>query len=339
MAAKPAKMGRTATPGKPLEAGWVPKQASPPPAPARAVLGLGFAIAGTGVAGLAVGGVFGYLAIQAKQQQVDKCPSSSACPDRAGASAAHESAVTKGTISTIAFVAGALATTVGIVLVATDRSATHEAPGPKLSLVTNMGPSAADLRLAVDASYVYASVDDSGGSGTGSIVKVPIAGGSAVTLASGQLNNGELAIDDTYVYWADLGDGTQMHNTDGSIMRVPKAGGSVVTLAANVDGPRSLVLANNFVYFGNWDSIQKVPTTTGAVSTVTTTTGATVLAADASSIYAGGTAELSPVLQLSFAGVEQSTLAATGNLRSLAVDGGMVFWSDLTSLNSIAKMP
>jgi len=109
--------------------------------------GLGFVIAGTGVAGLAVGGVFGYLAIQAKQQQVDKCPSSSACPDRAGASAAHESAVTKGTISTIAFVAGALATSVGIVLVATDRSAAHEAPGPKLSLVTNMGPSAADLRL------------------------------------------------------------------------------------------------------------------------------------------------------------------------------------------------
>jgi hypothetical protein len=209
------------------------------------------------------------------------------------------------------------------------------AGGNAQQLATGIGASS----IAVDASHVYASVDDSGGSGTGSIVKVPIAGGAAVTLASGQLNNGELAIDNTYVYWADLGDGTQMHNTDGSIMRVPKAGGSVVTLAANVDGPRSLVLANNYVYFGNWDSIQKVPTTTGAVSTVTTTTGATVLAADASSIYAGGTAELSPVLQLSFAGVEQSTLAATGNLRSLAVDGGMVFWSDLTSLNSIAKVP
>ena len=109
--------------------------------------GLGFAIAATGVAGLAVGGVFGYLALQAKHQQVDKCPSSSACPDRAGASAAHESAVTKGTISTIAFVAGALATTVGIVLVASNKTAAHEAPGPKLSLVTHMGPSTADVRL------------------------------------------------------------------------------------------------------------------------------------------------------------------------------------------------
>ena len=193
--------------------------------------------------------------------------------------------------------------------------------------------------IAVDASYVYASVDDSGGSGTGSIVKVPVAGGAAVTLAPAQLNNGPLAIDSTYVYWANLGDGTERHNTDGSVMRVPKAGGSVVTLAANVDGPRSLVLANNSVYFGNWDSIQKVPTTTGAVSTVTTTTGATALAADGSSIYACGTAELKPLLQLSLAGVEQSTLAATGEARPIVVDGSTVFWSDSTSLNSIAKMP
>jgi hypothetical protein len=193
--------------------------------------------------------------------------------------------------------------------------------------------------IAVDASFVYASNIDSSGSGTGSIVKVPVAGGAAVTLASAQLNNGPLAIDSTYVYWANLGDGTERHNTDGSIMRVPKAGGSVVSLAANLDGPRSLVLANNFLYFGNWDSIQKVPTTGGAVSTVTTMTGATVLAADASSIYACGTAELKPLLQLSLAGVEQSTLAATGDARPIVVDSGVVFWADSMSLNSIAKMP
>jgi len=191
--------------------------------------------------------------------------------------------------------------------------------------------------IVVDASYVYASLDDS--SGTGSIVKVPIAGGAAVTLAPAQLNNGQLAIDSTYVYWVSLGDGTQMNNTNGSVMRVPKAGGTVVPLAANVNGPRSLVLANNFVYFGNRVSIQKVPTTSGAVSTVTTTTGATALAADAGSIYAGSNVEFSSLLQLSLAGVAQSTLAATGYTRALVVDGGTVFWSDSTSLNSVAKMP
>lgn len=107
----------------------------------------GYAVAGAGVAGLAVGGVFGYVTLQAKHQQIDKCPSSSACPDRAGASSAHDSAVTNGMVSTIAFIAGALATTAGIVLVATDETAGREAPGPKLSLVTDMGPGVANVRL------------------------------------------------------------------------------------------------------------------------------------------------------------------------------------------------
>jgi hypothetical protein len=193
--------------------------------------------------------------------------------------------------------------------------------------------------LAVDANYVYCSIDDSAGSGAGSIARVPIAGGAMVTLASAQLNNGALAIDATYVYWVNLGDGSQPHNTDGSVMRVPKAGGTAVPLAGNVDGPRALALAGNFVYFGNMDSIRKVPTSGGAVSTVTTTTGATALAADSSSIYARGTVGLSPLLQLTLAGVEQATLAATGNSRSIVVDGGVVFWADPISLNSIMKVP
>jgi hypothetical protein len=108
---------------------------------------LGFAAVGAGVAALAAGGVFGYLVIQAKQDQTDKCHSADTCPDRVGASNAHESAVSKGTISTIAFAVGAVATTVGIVLIATDKTAAHEAPRPKLSLVTDMGPSVANLRL------------------------------------------------------------------------------------------------------------------------------------------------------------------------------------------------
>jgi hypothetical protein len=107
----------------------------------------GYAVAGAGVAGLVVGGVFGYLTVQAKQEQIDKCASSNACLDRSGASSAHDSAVTKGAVSTVAFIAGGLATTAGIVLIATDKSAGREAPGPKLSLVTNLGPSAANVRL------------------------------------------------------------------------------------------------------------------------------------------------------------------------------------------------
>ena len=48
----------------------------------------------------------------------------------------------------VAFVAGALATTAGIVLGwRPTRAPGREAPGRKLSLVTNMGPSTANVRL------------------------------------------------------------------------------------------------------------------------------------------------------------------------------------------------
>jgi len=108
---------------------------------------LGFVAVGAGAAGLAVGGVFGYLALQAKHDQTENCPSTGACPDRAAASTAHESAVSKGRVSTIAFAVGAAAATVGIVLIATDKTAERESAGPKVSLVTAMGPGVANLRL------------------------------------------------------------------------------------------------------------------------------------------------------------------------------------------------
>lgn len=111
---------------------------------------LGFVVAGTGAAGLAVGGVFGYLSLQAKHQQTDKCASATACPDPSGASAAHDSAVVKGRVSTVAFVAGALTTTAGIALIVMNGTVAHKAPGPKLSLVTDMGPGAASVRFGAE---------------------------------------------------------------------------------------------------------------------------------------------------------------------------------------------
>lgn len=108
---------------------------------------VGFVTVGAGVAALSLSGVFGYLALQAKHDQTEKCASESMCADREGASAAHQSAVSKGMVSTIAFVVGAAAATVGIVLVATDKGSTHAAAAPKLSLRTDMGPSVASLRL------------------------------------------------------------------------------------------------------------------------------------------------------------------------------------------------
>lgn len=110
---------------------------------------LGFVVGGAGVAGLAVGGVFGYLALQSRQEQLDQCASPSDCPDHSGAATAHDAAVTRGTISTVAFIAGAAATTLGIVLIATAKTGAHEEPRGSVSLLTNDPPRDLDARSGV----------------------------------------------------------------------------------------------------------------------------------------------------------------------------------------------
>lgn len=185
--------------------------------------------------------------------------------------------------------------------------------------------------LAIDATYAYWG-------GSGSIVKTPLAGGAEETLASGQLNNGALAIDSTNVYWLNYGDGA---NT-GSVMKVPKAGGTAVTLASNVDTPYAIAVQGSTVYFASFsDYVKKVATSGGAVSTLSTTTGATALAVDANAIYAGGSIlNPRPLLQLTLAGAEKATLAATtGTVGAVAVDGGTVFWTDGMAVNSVPKSP
>ena len=108
---------------------------------------VGYVVTGVGVAGLAVGGVFGYLALSAKSRQTANCSSTSSCSDYSTASTAHDSAKTNGTISTIAFAAGAAVATVGVVLIATAKP-THEAPATAaLTLGAHAGPGKAELCL------------------------------------------------------------------------------------------------------------------------------------------------------------------------------------------------
>jgi hypothetical protein len=115
-----------------------------PPRPQRTA---GYVVTGIGAAGLAVGGVFGYLALSAKNRQTDNC-SPSACPDRQTAATAHDSAKTNGTISTIAFAAGAAVATVGIVLIATAKPAQEEPASSMLTLGAHAGPGTGELCLS-----------------------------------------------------------------------------------------------------------------------------------------------------------------------------------------------
>jgi hypothetical protein len=81
------------------------------PAPGRG-LGtrkiLGLAVGGAGVVGLVVGSVFGAMTFSETSKQKSDCASPGSCSDHGQALSDHSAAVTDGTISTVAFVAGGL---------------------------------------------------------------------------------------------------------------------------------------------------------------------------------------------------------------------------------------
>ncbi len=99
-----------------------PEPAKPPPpkeeedgSGQRAV---GFIVAGVGVAGLAVGGVTGLMAIGKNNEAKEKCPNEGACASQEGVDA-NDGAKSLGLVSTIAFGAGAALVVGGAVLIFT----------------------------------------------------------------------------------------------------------------------------------------------------------------------------------------------------------------------------
>jgi hypothetical protein len=89
--------------------------------------GLGFA----GIAGLGLGGVFGMLAISARNQQTSDCASAAKCVNYPSALNDHSTSLSDGTISTAAFVVGGafIAGAVGFYLLETHPSASSPATG------------------------------------------------------------------------------------------------------------------------------------------------------------------------------------------------------------------
>jgi hypothetical protein len=109
---------------------------------------VGYIVGGVGLGGLAAGGVFGFLAMGAKDRQIDNCASPTDCPNHDAASSAHNDAKTFGTVSTIAFIAGGAATATGIVLVLTSKSGNRNAASTNLVLSPDLGMNGAGARLS-----------------------------------------------------------------------------------------------------------------------------------------------------------------------------------------------
>jgi hypothetical protein len=83
----------------------------------------------------------------------------------------------------------------------------------------------------------------------GTVLKIPVGGGTPITLASGQFcSGGQVAVDATAVYWVN--GGLQANGyTDGAVMALPLAGGTPIAVAAMQNTNGGLAIDATSVYW------------------------------------------------------------------------------------------
>jgi hypothetical protein len=95
--------------------------------------------------------------------------------------------------------------------------------------------------LATDGTFVYWTSRNGVTPDAGSIGRIALNGTQQATLATGQTTPRAVAVDATYTYFTNEGEGT--------VKRVPSAGGPVVTLASGQVQPWGIAVDDLFVYW------------------------------------------------------------------------------------------
>lgn len=142
-------------------------------------------------------------------------------------------------------------------------------------------PGVSPVDLAINATHLYYISNTSAGPNTGAVVKIPLAGGAPITLASSQPNPQAIAIDGSNVYWTggDLmtlaltggtptslftglgsnsfgltSDGSSVfwtNSTGGKLSKGAAAGTSLIVLASSQPTPAALAMDATTIYWGN----------------------------------------------------------------------------------------
>jgi hypothetical protein len=110
--------------------------------------------------------------------------------------------------------------------------------------------------LAVDATNVYGATYDPFNA-VGSIVSVPLEGGTLVTLASGHFHPAFLAVDARAVYWVNSDfsapvPGFRSPDMIGTVMKAALTGGTPAVLASGQSDPRAIAVDAKNVYWANY---------------------------------------------------------------------------------------
>jgi sugar lactone lactonase YvrE len=177
----------------------------------------------------------------------------------------------------------------------------------------------------------------------GAIMKMPLAGGPPVSLASAQVYPWGLAVDAQNAYWTNQGNDSEQ----GSVMRVSVAGGTPVALATGQPSPRAIAVDESGVYWVNTaepriygisrmnakgSELMKVPLKGGAPITLASGFGSSrgdAIAADGKNVYwANGV-----IWRVPNSGGERTTLALVDRqdrsppVASLAIGGRHLYWT------------
>ena len=109
---------------------------------------MGLVLGGVGVAGIAVGTVFGLLTVSASNRQNTDCASATSCASYKDAASDHSTAKTDGAISTVGFIAGgALLAGGAIFFFLSGAPSSEQATSSRLVVVPGAAPGAGALWL------------------------------------------------------------------------------------------------------------------------------------------------------------------------------------------------
>jgi hypothetical protein len=192
--------------------------------------------------------------------------------------------------------------------------------GPSTAFWTTMGGVG---RVAVDATSVYwaALARES------TLMKMPLSGGPAVTLASETLSiMRDIAVNATSVYWASTYNTMQQ---PGTITKVPLDGGASTTVESLAPWgmPMAVALDATSVYWTMDDGrILKAPLAGGAPTTIASGVNAWYIVVDETSVYWADNQD-NTVMKVSRDGGTPTALFLGDKPWDIAVDATSVYWT------------
>jgi hypothetical protein len=196
--------------------------------------------------------------------------------------------------------------------------------GAHCPVVLASGQDGADA-IAADDNNVYWLNGGGGKAPTGTVMKLPLAGGAPVALATGQAEPAAIAIDATDVYWTDVG--PDIAPGAGALMKVPLGGGVPVTLASGQSAPRAIAIDAGHVYWSSGSDVMTLPLDGSAPAMrvpISPGPGAAFdLAVDSNDLY---WTSAGPIEKAPLGGGQGVTLAQAEESSSVAVDATSVYW-------------